>query len=475
MRSFFISGAVAKFFGAYFLGLLFIFYYGGGDTTNFFTDARIIYQAFERDTFYALELIFGDAEPSSDISGFVSRMFFFDDRPSYMVSRIAGFFGLFTGASYMGIATCFAFFSFLGSWALYRVIADCYPGLRKELGYAVFFIPSVLAWGSGLLKDSLTFGALNLVIYAFYYGVLKRENFLWNSVLLILSLWLIFSIKIYIILTLIPALAFWFYRYFTGSIKSPLIRIFIAPFFLLVMGGVGYYAVITLSAGTEYSPDAIAKELKITSEYLYKQSVDGGSAYIVGQMDGTFAGMLPLIPNAVFIAFFRPFIWESSKVLMIFSGAENFVFTLLVILAIFRAGPIKLFQTVRRESFVAMALFFSIPFGFFIGMASGNFGTLMRYKVPMVPLIAIVLVIIFYVNRKDIFRKRNRRKKKSRRGRRKGKTRRVYKRSSAPIRSNRQTSPASPKRKRRKPSRGGNRRSKKVKIPSSYRRKYRQG
>src|SRR5690606_12245815 len=99
---------------------------------------------------------------------YINRIQWYHSPPEYFVLKTAALFGLISGHTYSVIALFFAWFSFLGTWALYNTLLQIYPKLVKPFAISIFFLPSIFFWGSGLMKDSLTFGALGLLFWAFY-------------------------------------------------------------------------------------------------------------------------------------------------------------------------------------------------------------------------------------------------------------------------------------------------------------------
>ncbi len=85
---------------------------------------------------------------------------------------------LFCFNTYTVIGLFFALISFGGMWAMYITFLRIYPLAYKKLAIAVFFLPSVFFWGSGLMKDSLCIGALGWVFYGFYHVFIVRKNLL---------------------------------------------------------------------------------------------------------------------------------------------------------------------------------------------------------------------------------------------------------------------------------------------------------
>src|SRR5690606_33558183 len=105
-------------------------------------------------------------------------------------------FGLITFHTYSTTALLFAGASFSGLWAMYSSLYKFYPKLNFEFAIAIFFIPSVFFWGSGILKDTLTLGAVGWATYALIGIFFRRRSVLLNLLILLLSFYVLYSIKI---------------------------------------------------------------------------------------------------------------------------------------------------------------------------------------------------------------------------------------------------------------------------------------
>jgi hypothetical protein len=229
-KKYFMPAFTLKIIGAISLGLIYQFYYKGGDTYNYFHDTKIIWQAFLDSPSRAIALVLADNEYHFYLYDYTRRMHFYIDHQSYHVVRMAGFFSFFTFNTYTLIAIFFAILSFTGIWALFKVFYHLYPHLHKKLAIAVFFIPSVFFWGSGLMKDTITLGALGWAFYGFYFGIISRKNILSNITILIISLLIIKSIKVYILLCFLPAAFFWVFLEYRAKIKSRALQFLALPF-----------------------------------------------------------------------------------------------------------------------------------------------------------------------------------------------------------------------------------------------------
>ena len=112
------------------------------------------------------------------------------------------------------------------------------------------------------------------------------------------------------------------------------------------------------------------------------------------EIDGTIGGMIKLAPAAIFTAIYRPLPNEIGSPMMVVSVIENLFLILLSVFIVIRLNPIRLIKIILKEPFLVFALTFSIIFAFGVGIASTNFGALVRYKIPLMPFFFTSLFII---------------------------------------------------------------------------------
>jgi hypothetical protein len=105
--------------------------------------------------------------------------------------------------------------------------------------------------------------------------------------------------------------------------------------------------------------------------------------------------MLTKFPQAVVVTLFRPFIWESKKIIVLLSGLEALLFLYFTIKVIIKRKT-GIFSMVIKDPNLSFCLAFSIIFAFAVGITSYNFGALSRYKIPCLPFYAASLVILYY-------------------------------------------------------------------------------
>lgn len=398
-RKYFFPALIAKMAGAIALGCIYQFYYGGGDTFNFHTlGSRQVWEAFMDSPAVGFKLLFGGKDQVG-VYEYSSRILFYHDRPSYFVIQVAALFDLLTFSSYSGTAVLFSVLSFCGAWALFVTFYKKYSGAHLGLAISVLFIPSVVFWGSGILKDTLVLAALSLATYCvdvlFNQGRFKIGLLL----LLLLSIYVIFSVKLFLLQAFVPTLLLWVSFQKLTSIRSVAFRMLVFPVVAIFLVVSAYYAVVNISKGdARYSLDRIAQTAKITAYDIgFYTGRDAGSGYSLGELDGTFGSLVTKIPQAINVTLFRPYLWEVKNPLMLLSAVEG-TCLLLVVIYIVATARHRVFSLLNDPD-ILFALIFSLIVAFAVGVTSYNFGTLSRYKIPMLPYFALSIMLLYNKNK----------------------------------------------------------------------------
>ncbi|MBO3272485.1 hypothetical protein [Hymenobacter defluvii] len=397
-KKYFIPALSLKFLGAIALGLIYQFYYGGGDTFNYYGHTKVVYEAFMNSPSAGLQLIFGSTEGyNPEVAQYVGRLYWYHADTEYFVVRIASFFSLFCFNTYTIIGLLFAALSFSGMWAMYLTFIHIYPLAYKKLAIAVFFLPSVFFWGSGLMKDSVCIGALGWTFYGFYHATILKRNVLFSTIIGLIGAYLLVSVKVYILLSFLPPALLWVFNENNRRIKSAAARMLLKPFFLLMGLGAGYLGATRLTAGDDkYDVDKIGERTKINSEYLTSQ-VANGSAYNIGSFDGSLGSMVKVAPQAIIVSLFRPFLFEARNPVMLLSAMEAALFLYLTISLFYKTGVLKSFRLIASQPILTFCFIFSVVLAIGVGTNSGNFGTLVRYKIPLMPFYLAALYIMQFM------------------------------------------------------------------------------
>ena len=390
-----------RFVGGICLGLIYQFYYGGGDTFSYWLNgSRWIVEAFKEDVSIGIQLLFErGGERIAETYNYSQHIWYYKDPSSYLIVRLASLFDLLTFHTYSATALFFASFNFSGLWALFTALEKKYFLHTKWLAISILFVPTVVFWGSGILKDSVTLGALGWLIWAMVNVIEFRKKKIVYWIVMVLAAYSIMQIKIYILLALLPAVISWLYWKYFLKIRSAVAMAIFIPFVTFIFLGFGYLMFNQLEElNSEYTINNIAERSNITSydiRYGWGARTGSDGGYDLGKQDGTWQRMIRLAPAAINVSLFRPYIWEVRNPLMFLSALEALNILILTILFFLKG----VWRQAAKDPFLIFCLVFSLLFCFAVGVSTYNFGTLMRYKIPMFPFYCVLITIPTFSSR----------------------------------------------------------------------------
>ncbi|MBI3220359.1 MAG: hypothetical protein HYZ44_12675 [Bacteroidetes bacterium] len=396
-RAYFIPALTVKMLGAIAVGLIYQFYYTSGDTFTYHTHgSRLIWEAFMNSPMEGIRIYFAHGTYGPGLWEIADQIWFWRDPRSFFVIQMATLFDLLTFSTYSATAVLFSVIAFTGGWMLYLVFYKSHPHAHQVLAFCCLFVPSVVFWGSGLLKDTVTLAFAGISTFCFYKLLIERRVSVGYVLLLILSFYIIYSIKKYILISLVIGLIVWLASRFFFQVRSYMLRILLIPIVLILSLAITYISISKITEDdARYSIENIAQTSKITAydiRYGWGARSGDGSGYSLGELDGSWQSMLRLAPSAINVSLFRPYIWEVGNPLMALSALESFITLLATILVLIQVRS-YLFHYVRAE--VIFCLVFAFIFAFGVGVSSYNFGTLSRYKIPLLPFYWSALAIIY--------------------------------------------------------------------------------
>jgi hypothetical protein len=285
---------------------------------------------------------------------------------------------------------------------LFLTFYETRPELHRWVAIATLFIPSVIFWGSGLLKDTVTLASVGIITYLVKRIFIHRKLNILNIILLVLFFYITYSVKKYILLCYLPAILFLIFTSHLNRIRSGVLKLMLLPVVLMSIAVTAYFAVIQVSEDdVRYDLSVIGQTAKTTAyDIAFQTGHEAGSTYSLGELDGSFDGMLSLAPQAINVSLFRPYLWEVTNPLMLMSALESLLilgFTIYIFFWNFRFLPSRL-----ADSEVLFCLVFSLTFAFAVGVSTFNFGTLSRYKIPMLPFYTLALVFVHKSKKREM-------------------------------------------------------------------------
>lgn len=400
---YFTSAILVKVFASVIFCLVYLFVYGGGDTTSYFHNSVILSNLFGYDNESFFKILF-NGNKSEYFSYFNSTTgipegYMWRDSVTFFIIRLITPITLITQKSFLITTIIVSIISFTGIWKLYTFFCSLYPKLYHYFAFSILFLPSLLFWGSGILKDTFTLASIGWLTYSTHKVFILKKIKIKYFIMIFISSLLIITIKSYIFIAFLPGMIIWVFFEYLKKIENKLVKVLLLPTFLLM--GLGLMMVLFSGLSSklgDYSDmDAIIKKAQITQEDLTREHSYGKNFYDIGKIDNSISGLLSKMPSAIIAGIFRPFLWEASSLFMLLSGLENLLLLMLLIYGLYKIGLSKYFSTIINTPILTFSILFTILFAYGVGLATGNFGALVRYKIPLLPFFLSALFIQLFI------------------------------------------------------------------------------
>lgn len=439
------------------LGYIYQYYYQtGGDTFVFLQDGSIMYQALFTHPAHYFQMLFCINSSADYLQPYYNNMSLWHDKyndlfnDNHVFIRLNALIRIFSFGYYKVHIVFICFLSMLGLTAIYKTFIPYLENKKKELLVAVFLVPSVLFWSSGVTKEGLLFFGLGLFMYFFH--KLIYEKFSFAAILgTFLTLLLLVFLKVYVLIALLPSLLAisWIaktgnklvgIKYLTVYVVCLLLGIsisFVFPnynpmkmiantqreFTDMTRGGTylissRYYVYIApenkndiipignnqykIKQGSNYvywknyiPEDTLrATNSKDTSTYtIYSQSVKAGSSIEMKLLSPDLVSSIKHIPSAFITVFVRPHLFEANSILSLCAAIENLIILVLFLACLFFL-PRILKQGISHPEMFLFCLSFVFFLFILIGLTASVMGAMVRYKTPALPFLIIALLIL---------------------------------------------------------------------------------
>lgn len=392
-----LKGLSAKIFGAIGFVMLSMYYWKGGDVFTYYHAADQFTEFSFQNPSEFFKLLFSHSEGINwgKYEFATGHHAFLRDNTSFTAVKLTMIANVFAMKSFLVANILFASLSFLGVWNMYYVFCLIYPKLQKQIFFALFLIPSVILWGSGILKDTITIAGVGWIVYGVINLIVLKRKRVISLIILIAASFAIYLLKPYILYVLYPSLFIWVQGNLKELIKYNLIRKLVSPFIALVMGVSLYFLSGQISEGAgKYNLDNVAETLEgFQSWHTTLAHNDDQSGYTLGQVENTPLGMLKVAPAAITVTFFRPFLWEVRNASTLLGALEGLVLIVITSWLILKYR-LTLFKLIYKNRDILFLLIFALMFAVVVGISSYNFGALSRYKMPAQMFYVLALMLI---------------------------------------------------------------------------------
>jgi hypothetical protein len=384
-----------KVFAGCVLGFIYTYYYTEkGDTMKFFDDSVIIYNSLFINAEHFFEMLTGINGSAPHLITYYEHMdawnnvdvLFNDNKTLIRLNVIFHFFSL--GFYYVHVVFL-NFLSFIGLVALFRLFQSYLKNKSIELFLGVMLLPSVLFWGSGMLKDGLLLFGMGLMLYTYNKIIHGQRTVKTLTTFLALFILLIFT-KLYVIITIIPGLVAWYWARKDSS------KIIVLKFLLCY----SVYLFLGFNIGTVNDKYDVADIIyfKQKNFYVLAKMAAAKSTIQIPLIEPNPLSLLIHTPGAVLRVLTRPSIFDTHAPLILLAALENILILSIIIFCLFKA---KQNGNVNLPIFW-FSIFFFISMYALIGLITPVLGAIVRYKVPVLPFLMFIILALYKKKEKQL-------------------------------------------------------------------------
>jgi len=405
---YFTRGLLVKLIGSFVFCMVYSFYYDGGDTGGYFHSARCVANLFSKDFSVAFSILTNHLTMENhhyfDFTTGMPHWYMYKDETTFATARFTIPFTFLGAKTFIPTSLLVATVSYMGIWKLFKLFTGLYPKYTKLLSYSILFIPSFVFWGSGIMKDTFIVGATCWATYNFHKIFIQRDQLLWNSIMFFANFWVIITLKPYVASALLVGMLFWINSAYLNKIKNQLLRYITLPFILILVFGTGIYVFQNISSllGDYGDFESAIEKAQVTQQDLLREEQYGSNSYNLGEIDQSIFGLLKKAPMAIFTAIYRPSVIEVGSVSVLISVIENTFLLLVSIYILLKTKLKRLSSIIRSNPLIIYSLTFSLVLAFGVGIASANFGAMVRYKIPLIPFFFSALFLIYKLSREEV-------------------------------------------------------------------------
>lgn len=358
------------------------------DIFKYFDDSKVMYDALWSEPIDFLRMLTGIGNDSPHftekyylaMNNWVRRFETNVYNDSHTMIRFNAVLRLLSFGHYH-VHTVFAsFLSTAGLVAMFRAFVPMVNGLQRGLVLVVFAWPSALFWASGPLKESLLLLGMGFFLLGAI-GPLDRSRMMRTVLAFLAGLAVMLVVKFYVLLCLIPGLLGWWW---VRQRPRQAVLKFIAVHAVLVA--------LALGIGQLFPERDILYMLAMKqSDFLgMAQEVQSGSVLNVPLLEPTIPSFVRHMPIAIHLAMISPFEVASKGPLPFAAALENVLVLGLPLLAL----AYRRRWAAAEHAGVLLALSFILLLTLLIGWTVPVVGAIVRYRVPMLPFIGLLSLLL---------------------------------------------------------------------------------
>lgn len=305
---------------------------------------------------------------------------FWNDLKTTFFVKLLAVLNIFSGKNYYINLLFFNSFFMFGGVAFYRLFKDNFIINKWVLLVMVFFTPSFLFWCSGIHKDGVIFSATAISIFIFQKAIKDKFNFIRLSIITACFA-LIFLLRNYYLLAIIPAFVSWFIVEKT-KIKATVCFALMTSFCLLVL------MVSSLFPITKSVCESIVQK---HDEFL---TLNGNTKFETPTLEANTKSIISYFPFAMQSSLLRPFPNNIKSKGELLAMLENYIFLIVLIIAVIVAFYKK--NKMLDSPIILTCILIGFFLLLFIGYTVCFDAAIIRYRSVSFPLLIVPSIIIIF-------------------------------------------------------------------------------
>jgi hypothetical protein len=338
-------------------------YYSGSDSAVFHQESIVEYHLlFNNPKEYVLNIFHSNSEASYTRFFDVTDSFWNRLRTNIII-KILSIFNIFSNCNYYINTLFYNFLVFFGSISLYKIFTQIFHSRKRVVIITVFLLPSCLYFTSGLHREGLIFLALGIMCFNMFQSFRKGLT-LSRCIYILCSVALIFLLRNFIFIALLPAL--------TGWIITSKRQKFIFPIFATV-----YVCFTLIFFSLKFIHPKLDLPQYVSSRQLafIELSNHASSAVNINPLFPNFRSFLNNAPQALNHVLMRPYITERATLFYMPLAIEILLYELLLLTYF-----IFPFKMPTYDGFIYFGLFFSMSVLLLVGYTIPILGAIVRYR-----------------------------------------------------------------------------------------------
>ncbi len=361
-----------KVFMGCFYGWVFLHFYGGDDTWNYFNESKVETSLLIRHPLqFIQEFLPSYSLKAADYHVWKGLLFYIDHFERWFLIKGLAVLNLLSGKNYYIDVLWFEFLTIPGPLLLFKLLSKEFP-LRTGMNFLlVFFIPSVIFWCSGIRAEALLFMFMVLMIYnglayARKPGIRRALGILVGFAGLLL-------IRYQFLIIFLPAFA----AYYMSLRKKTTSPVYFTRIY--IVGIIFFFASLFLPPSFQLS-----RPVQKAQENFFQ--LKGNTRYLLDSLKPGPLNFVSILHQAAANSTLRPYPWEGKSLLQSVSSVD--VLFLIAGLIFFLVSP-------RRREQIShplywLFLFYSLTQLIAIGLVVPFPGAIVRYRS-----IAFLLMALF--------------------------------------------------------------------------------